>query len=80
MSNYTPSEEEVRDWVRWIDDYAGHGGDSVARFDRFLAEDRRKTAARALREAAGSLPNTSWAPVGTWLLDRANRIEKGDDA
>lgn len=76
MSGYTPSEEEVRGYI--TEHKFREFGE---RFDRFLAEDRRKTAARALQAAADDLWDESTTEdalnVVGWLRARANAIEKG---
>lgn len=86
MSGYTPSEEEVRDaWRVYMTEPSEYWDalddtEADARFDRFLADDRRKTAARALRDAADDwhLENTGTSPrMHSWLNARADRIEKG---
>lgn len=85
MSDYTPSEEGVR--AAYVESHDNAFPTSRTmhsqEFDRFLADDRRKTAAKALREAADDFQR-AWPVYGdTWLRERANAIEKGasnDDA
>ena len=61
MSGYTPDEEEVRDaWCAFMAEPFGYwdaldDAEADARFNRFLADDRRKTAAKAWGEAIQAL-------------------------
>lgn len=87
MSDCTPSEEGVRDaWCAFMTEPFGYwdaldDAEADARFDRFLADDRRKTAARALQAAADDLWDESAIEAALdivgWLRNRADEIEKG---
>ena len=47
---YTPTTDEMRVWVAMVDGAAGHRGESVARFDRWLAAHDAEVKAEAIAE------------------------------
>lgn len=76
MSEYTPTTEEVREYIRAADRVTGHmfapGADSVEAFDRWLAEVR---ASLATEESAQSRE----AKAVAWLEGHAaGRDYQGD--
>jgi len=45
---YTPSTAEFREWVAFVDMQAGHRGESLARFHRWLSAHAAEVAAQAV--------------------------------
>src|SRR5690606_14953717 len=94
MSEYTPTTEEARNaWVccifesggAWVSDAAYEDARwdeerAEAQFDRWLAAEKSKWQAEALREAASGIQDWEDAQwLRARLRARAHHIEKGSD-
>ena len=89
MTDYTPTTEEVREYVSIGGEYrpwdAPDSSKEKAReaaFDRWLADRDRKIAAEALRDAANDT-HRMWCQEdgpSDWLDARADRIEQGGES
>jgi hypothetical protein len=81
-SEYTPTDREFRDWIVVVDTIGGHGGESIRRFDRWLAAHDEEVARKALTDAADAYKSGQLTGVfmgrddyaREWLRARAEQI------
>lgn len=92
MSDYTPTTEEIREYVEvggepalWLPPTPERDAARAAAFDRWLDAHDRRVAATALREAAGDSQlgpvAHGWnaSGIASWLRSRADRFERGGE-
>lgn len=51
-SEFTPTDERMSEWIGMVDNLCGHAGESIERYDRWLAQHDAEVARKTLEDAA----------------------------